>query len=148
MNHSISRALSACTVALALAACGGAEGLGPTFNRNEAATVFLAQGAPATAAMDALFQGRVTRDLRGCLRLDNLGDQHTVVWPHGFTIAERDGELFVKNAAGSDVGRIGGSFRFGGGEVAALHDGLNLSVESRQMAESRCPGRYWVVGEV
>ena len=148
MNHSISRALSACAVALALAACASEKDTGPTFNRNESPTVFLVQGAPATAVMDALFQGRVTRDVRGCLRLDHQGDRHTVVWPHGFTIVERDGELFVKDAAGSDVGQVGGSFRFGGGEIPALHEGINLSAESRQLAESRCPGRYWIVGEV
>lgn len=148
MNHSISRALSACAVALALAACGGAEGLGPSFSRNDPPALFFVQGAPPAAVMDALFQGRVARDAVGCLRLDNLGDQPTVVWPHGFTIAERDGELFVKDAAGREIGRIGGSFRFGGGEILALHEGLKLSDEARQQAESRCPGRYWIVGEV
>jgi hypothetical protein len=148
MNHSISRALSACAMALALAACGGAEGLGPSFSRNDPPALFFVQGAPATSVMDALFQGRVARDAVGCLRLENQGDRHTVVWPHGFTIAERDGELFVKDAAGREVGQIGGSFRFGGGETPALHAGLNLSDESRQLAESRCPGRYWIVGEV
>jgi hypothetical protein len=148
MNRSITRAVSACAMALALAACGRAQDVGPTFSRNEPPAVFIVQGAPATAVMDALFQGRVVRDAVGCLRLDHLGDRHTVVWPHGFTIEERDGELFVKNAAGSDVGRIGGSFRFGGGETPVLHEGLNLSDESRRLAESRCPGRYWIVGEV
>lgn len=148
MNRSISRALSACAVALALAACGQAEGTGPTFSRNEPPALFFVQGAPPAVVMDALFQGRVTRDAVGCLRLDHLGDRHTVVWPHGFTIEERDDGLFVKDAAGRDVGRIGGSFRFGGGEIPALHEGLKLSDESRQLAESRCPGRYWIVGEV
>lgn len=150
MNRSLIRVLPACAVALALAACGEAKQAGPTFelSQNGLSTVFIVQGAPATAVMDALFQGRVTLDAQGCLRLENVGDRHTVVWPHGFTIQERGGELFVKDAAGKDVGRVGGSFRFGGGETPILHDGLNLSDESRRQAESRCPGRYWIVGEV
>jgi hypothetical protein len=147
MNRSISRALSSCAVALALAACGQAESTGPSFTRNEPSEIFLVQAAPPAAVMDALFQGRVSRDLQGCLRMEGLGDRHTVIWPHGFTLVERGGELFVRDAAGRDVGRIGGSFRFGGGESSTLHQGL-LSDESRQLAESRCPGRYWIVGEV
>jgi hypothetical protein len=146
MNRSISRALSPCAVALALAGCGGAEGMGPSFTRNEPSEIFLVQAAPPAFVMDALFQGRVSRDLQGCLRLEG-GDRYTVIWPHGFTLAERGDELFVKDAAGRDVGRIGGSFRFGGGETAALHAGV-VSDEARQLAESRCPGRYWIVGEV
>ncbi len=146
MNRSIACVLSACTVALA--ACSSPKVEGPTFTRNDGPAVFIVQGAPARAVMDALFQGRVTLDAQGCLRLDDVGgDRHTVVWPHGFTIEERGSALFVKDAAGNDVGRVGGSFRFGGGETLVLHEGV-VSEESRLLAESRCPGRYWIVGEV
>ncbi|HEU4558727.1 MAG TPA: hypothetical protein VFS20_12795 [Longimicrobium sp.] len=146
MNRSIIRALPACLVALTLAACE-AKNRSPTLSQTDLPAVFIVQGAPATAVMDALFQGRVTLDAQGCLRLENTGDQHTVVWPHGFTLEERGGALFVKDAAGREVGRVGGSFRFGGGETPVLHQGV-VSEESRKLAESRCPGRYWIVGEV
>jgi hypothetical protein len=147
MNRSIVRTLPACAVALAIAACGPHKDVIPTLSQ-EPGAVFLVQGAPAVDHMDALFQGRVSLDAQGCLRLESLGDRPTVVWPHGFSIEERGGALFVKDAAGSDVGRIGGSFRFGGGEVPSLHEGFNLSDEALRLAQSRCPGRYWIVGDV
>lgn len=110
-------------------------------------TVFLAQSEAPDAVMEALFEGRVARDDDGCLRLDTP-DAHTVVWPFGFSLTADDGELVVRDAGGDAVGAIGSRFRLGGGEVAALHDGIALAPEDRDRAESLCPGRYWIVGEV
>lgn len=111
-------------------------------------TLFIAQQQPSGLVMDALYQGRVTRDAQGCLRLDIEPDRHTVVWPYGFTLREQGGELHVRDASGRDLGAVGGSFELGGGEVAELHGGLALSAEARAAAESRCPGRFWIVGGV
>lgn len=110
-------------------------------------TVFLAQSEAPDAVMEALFEGRVKRDDDGCLRLDTP-DAHTVVWPFGFSLVTVGGELVVRDAEGDAVGAIGGRFRLGGGEVASLHDGIALAPEDRDRAESLCPGRYWIVGEV
>lgn len=66
-----------------------------------------AQSEAPDAVMDALFEGRVTRDDDGCLRLDTP-DAHTVVWPFGFSLAARDGKLVVQDAGGAVVGRVGG----------------------------------------
>lgn len=110
-------------------------------------TLFLAQSEAPDAVMDALFEGRVTRDDDGCLRLDTP-DAHTVVWPLGFSLTADDGELVVRDAGGDAVGRVGGPFRLGGGEVASLHDGIAMTPEDRQDARASCPGRYWIVGDV
>jgi hypothetical protein len=146
--HAARAGLPACIVVLAAAACTPSTGPGPSASEvdDPFATVFLAQESPPVAVMEALFQGRVVRDREGCLRLDTA-DRHTVVWPFGSRLEDRVDGLHVTDAAGRDIGRIGGSFRFGGGEVPSLHEGL-LSADDRRRAEARCPGRYWIVGEV
>jgi hypothetical protein len=139
----------ACTVCIALAACSPSKGTGPalTGNENPDATVFLAQDVPPTAVMEALYQGRVNRDEQGCLRVESEGGA-TVIWPYGFTLESRGGGLFVNDANGRTVGRVGGEFRMGGGFVhSARH--VHLSARDRTLAETRCAGTsYWVVGEM
>jgi hypothetical protein len=138
---------AACMAALALAACSPGEAGGPALagGENPDAAVFLRQNEPAQNVMDALFQGRVLRDAQGCLRLEGA-QPATVIWPYGFTLENRPGGLHVRDAAGRALGRIGGSFRFGGGFVPS-DDYAGLSDADRALAGSRCPGEYWIVGE-
>jgi len=106
------------------------------------AVVFLALDTHQDMYMDALFQGRVTLDAQGCLRLGS-GAGDTVIWPHGYTLDTRGGTLVVKDAQGREVGAVGGSFRFGGGEVTSLDQVNHVSATTRTKAEESCPGRYW-----
>lgn len=132
------------TVALCVAACAN-EPLDLTADRDS--FVFLAQQVAPTVVMDALFVGRVVRDGQGCLRLDSPAGP-TVVWPFGSRLVLDGTDLDVRNAAGRRIGRLGGHFRLGGGEIDSLHSGLALSEADRQLGTSRCPGRYWIVGTV
>ena len=109
--------------------------------------VFIVQGVVPDAMMQALFRGRVVLDAAGCLRLD-LPDPATVVWPKGFRLVEGSTGLRVVDGDGAVVGVVGGSFAFGGGEVPELAEWWGISAEDRQRAETRCPGRYWIVGEI
>lgn len=109
--------------------------------------VFLAQQVAPTVVMDALFEGRVVTDAQGCLRLDSAVGA-TVVWPFGSRLVLEGTHLEIRNASGRRIGRVGGTFRFGGGELEALHPGLALRDGDRQLASSRCPGRYWIVGTI
>jgi len=145
-------AAGACLLALtALAACSSSDVQGPgdapsPLAGADADVVFLSQSTDPSVVMAALFEGRVDRDESGCLRVD-LPEGHTVIWPAGFTLAEAaDGALRVLNSEGSEVGRVGGRFRLGGGEVAALHEGIPMTEGDRRAARERCPGRYWIVG--
>ena len=133
----------------AIASCSPAGDPNPAAVRSQepSGVVFLVQSATPDEVMQALFEGRVTRDERGCLRIDDP-DRHTVVWPRGFTLQGAGGELRVLDGTGREVGRIGGSFRLGGGEVPVLHEGLPVSPAVRQRANESCPGRFWLVGEV
>jgi hypothetical protein len=130
---------------LAAGACSAEDPLSPRITRTDdpSSTVFLTQSEPASYTMDALYAGAVKRDEGGCLRLST---GHTVVWPHGFSVVTRDGVLDVEAPGGRTVGRVGGAFRFGGGEVpAAAYTGL--SAADAEVAATRCPGLYWVVGD-
>ena len=128
----------------ALAACDPAAGTRPRTTLDDPpGVVFLAEETAANAYMDALFQGGVTLDTQGCLRLDT-SERHTVVWPHGYTLEASSGAFRVKDEQGRLVGTIGGSFRFGGGEVPSLASVVNLSASARAQAEANCPGRYWL----
>jgi hypothetical protein len=110
--------------------------------------IFLAANAPATMVMEALYKGSVVADAAGCVRLAGASEQHTVLWPYGFALRQHDGAATVVDAGGREIGRIGSSFTFGGGEVPTLHEGIALSDAQRELALQRCPGRYWIVGEV
>lgn len=150
MNRSIVRAgaLLACTFALSLAACFGGEGTGPSRpgGENPDGTVFLAQTVPPREVMEALYVGKINRDDQGCLRVESEGGA-VVVWPYGFRLDARDGGTYVRDAQGRRIGRIGGSFRMGGGFAGSISH-IPLSDADRALAESRCPSAdYWIVGE-
>jgi hypothetical protein len=137
-------------ITIAFAACSSAQDsivFDPLQFQERTGVVFVAQNVVPDAVMEALFEGRVVADHAGCLRLDSP-DPATVVWPKGFTISENGGTLRVRDARGRDVGDVGGTFRLGGGEVQALHEGIGVSAADRQRAETHCPGRYWIVGDV
>lgn len=142
-----SAAYALLTTALAMAACSPSDDPASFGALEEGGLLFLVQTEPATDVMEALWDGVVQRDERGCLRLATE-DRHTVVWPFGFTLGVRSDGPYVRDERGRDVGRIGGSFRFGGGEVPELHEGIPLHPTARAAALSRCPGPYWIVGDV
>ena len=70
-----------------------------------------------------------------------------MIWPFGATLEVRDGQSWVVDAALTDIGVLGGEFRFGGGFVSRLHDGLGFSAGVGKQIAARCPGRFWIVGE-
>ena len=102
----------------------------------------LSQNAPPLVMMDALYEGRVAADANGCIRLET-SDRHTVIWPYQFKLSGNA----VLDADGRTIGTLGGQFKFGGGEVASLNIPL-ISDADRARAGARCPGRFWIVGEI
>lgn len=135
-------------VCLLLAGCSSSDGApnAPGPGLRTADVRFFVQTEVPDAVMDALFEGRVILDAAGCPRL-GTPDGPTMVWPFGYRLASEDGALVVRDAEGSTVGRIGGSFRLGGGEAPLLHDGIPLDPVDRGEAVEHCPGRYWIAGE-
>lgn len=109
-----------------------------------AGVVFMTQNVVQDAIMDALFQGEVVVDEAGCLRAGDASGA-TVVWPAGYQVENLLGEIWIRDADGDVVGQVGASFSLGGGEVPYLLESLGFSQEDRDLAETRCPGKYWIV---
>ena len=132
-----------------LAACSAADspteigGDGLVFLSLNADPALLSQNAPPLAVMDALYEGRVSADANGCIRLES-SDRHTVIWPYQFKLSGNA----VLDADGRTIGTLGGQFKFGGGEVASLENIAIISDADRARAQARCPGRFWIVGEI
>ena len=126
-------------------ACDAPAGPASLLQISGSVVVFLTQTEIPSAMMDALLEQPVARDHAGCLRAPP--DNHTIIWPKGFTLDPAGGTLIVRDSSGRSIGRIGEPFKLGGGEVASLHDGIALSDADRELAHTRCPGRYWIVGE-
>jgi len=135
---------SQCLALLLVTACGSPA----TRDQDLSAPVFATQALTPgpREAMQALYEGPVI-DAQGCLRLVS-DSSHTVVWPPEFTLRTQSGRYEVVDEGGAVVGTIGGIFRIGGGEIprAALPELANANVGRELLA--RCPGRYWVVGEM
>jgi hypothetical protein len=135
--------------ALALGACS-ADTSGPAqYSRlpDDGEFLFLVSPIVPNAQMEALFQGPVEADSAGCIRI-HPPDAATVVWPRGFSLDRRSSGAWVVDQKGRDVGVLGESFRFSGGEVPFLHQGVGFSPAEALRIQDRCPGRFWIVGEV
>ncbi len=108
---------------------------------------FMTQDVDPPILMEALYQGEVSTDAAGCIKLTGP-DPATVIWPKDFGVRVQGDGVRVLRPDGSELGPLGGAFVFGGGFVQDLHDGLGFSVLDRALARERCPGAYWIVGDV
>lgn len=149
MTKTTRQVLPVASTLLILAACSEAsptEFTSPNLHVSSASGVrLITQNVVPAASMDALFQGRLFVDDRGCIRLGSEDDA-TVVWPHGFTADRTVEGVSVRDADGALFGRVGEELSFAGGEVATLHEGMGFTEDDRSLATQHCPGRYWIVG--
>lgn len=143
----------ACLMVIATASCSTGTGPDGFSERADhllvthgAGVLFLTQNVIHEVTMDALFEGAVSPDESGCLRLDIEGDYGvTAVWPRGYALRTLDGALHVVDGDGTPVGPVGGPFALGGGEVTELTDAMGFTAADRELAEATCPGRFWIV---
>lgn len=112
---------------------------------DRAGVLLLTQNVVQDATMEALFEGPVVADDAGCLRLGGP-DGPTAVWPQGYTAQSALADVWIRDASGTTVGQVGGSFSLGGGEVPELSDAMGFTQADRDLAEDHCPGLYWIVG--
>ncbi len=115
------------------------DGTGP----DDDAILFVTQTVDPGASLQALFDGEIIIDSAGCVRQRGT-EGAMVVWPKGFRL---DDGVTVRDGRGREIGRIGERFRLGGGFVQSIHSGFSVSAD-RKHIESRCPGSYWITGEV
>ena len=108
---------------------------------------FLTQDVDPPILMDALHRGGLAVDAAGCIRLAGP-ESAAVVGPAGFSARTEAGSTEILAPDGSVLGSLGGEFELGGGFVQELNDGLGFAPVDRALAQDRCPGTYWIVGEV
>jgi hypothetical protein len=133
---------------LVAAACGdavdpGADETPALAVEDREGIVLMTQTVVPLVAMDALYEGRVVADEKGCLRLDTP-TASAVVWPYGYDVESRDDGIVVVDGEGAEVGTVGGGFSLAGGEVSELSDAMGFTSEDRSRAAASCPGRYWI----
>ena len=135
-------------IGVGMAALMGCDTASPVVVGPDEPVLFLAQNAPPSGVPQALFQGRVEVDQAGCLRLGTDPVGPTVVWPFGSRLVREKTGLVVRDPGGADFVRIGENVRLGGGEVSDLAALGVLPAPMLAAARDRCPGTYWLAGEV
>lgn len=86
--------------------------------------------------LTALLYGRFVVEA-SCLRLEaGSTTTYTPIFPHGFSLAESDGELVILDATGSRWAPVGEALRMGGGEAGRTNPYGD---------DANCPPPYWLV---
>ena len=75
-----------------------------------------------------------------------------VVWPYGYSLSRKNGEIRVLNERGKVMARVGEKVRMGGGEITQAEAGPTPEAARRQFEEKRrelgvpdqCRGPLWV----
>lgn len=108
--------------------------------------LFLKQEIVPDIYMDADYQGPVTADASGCMRLASEGTYEvTAIWPEGYELRQTSASAEIVDRSGNTVGLLGETFDFSGGEVEQLTSAAGFTEADQDLAAERCPGRYWVV---
>lgn len=91
---------------------------------------------------DALISGRLKESRDGCIELVAEGESYLPIWPAGYSVARRDGQLVIVDGGGEDVAAIGDLVDLGGGEIER-----ELAEESAgDSLSDQCEiGHYWLV---
>ena len=103
---------------------------------------FVTRTQEPAAYFDALALGIIAPDSSGCLRIADAGGP-SVIWPRGYRLELGARGAEIIDFAGRPVGRLGTSFRLGGGELSTL-DHVALSEADREVLQAKCPGLYWI----
>ena len=93
----------------------------------------------------ALLAGEL-RSAGGCLSVGSPKSSVFVVWPRGFGLTKQDGTIWVTDASGALVARMGDNLRLSGG-VTTLKDAQSI-VPGGILASCAAtgPDAYWISG--
>ena len=96
--------------------------------------------------------GKLVLDDRGCLRIKASADASGEVplWPSYYSLDTSDERVRVLDEEGRTVAEVGETMAAGGGSVskAVLQQEGYMRERTRRELLERCPGAYWLVGEV
>ncbi|MCD4753702.1 MAG: hypothetical protein K8R40_11575 [Anaerolineaceae bacterium] len=104
---------------------------------------------PATSYMEAELSGELAL-VDGCLRINDGYDDYLIVWPYGFGLSiNENGIIQVIDDTGHPIMKVGDKVKVGGGggEMSGEDSG-DISAFSGHLPSDRCPGPYWILGEI
>lgn len=92
----------------------------------------------------------------GCIRMGVRKDSSVVVWPYGFSLRRRDGEILILNTKRKVEARAGDEVRIGGGQITQDEAGRTPEAARRNFGEARqeagvpdqCRGPLWAASPV
>lgn len=102
------------------------------------------------AVMQALARGRLTLD-DDCLRISSGSyDGNLLIWPPDYSFRATGGNVRILDEENRVVAKTGDRIEVGGGEVPgrSLRNIAYVGKSLGQKILRRCPGPYWLVGEV
>ena len=127
----------------------------PPLPYRQAGLYFPHGSEPASMSPQALGGGTLfVKD--GCIRMGTRGDSWVVVWPYGYSLQRRGGEVLILNSEGETKARVGDRVRISGGETSKDEIGPNPEAARRNFEERRrqsgvpdqCRGPLWGAGPV
>ncbi len=113
-------------------------------NTSSSTPFFPVQNYPSEFSMTALLEGKLALE-DGCLRVSDRGyDNYLLVWPYGFSLSTEGGVIQIMDDTDRPIVRVGDELKVGGGEIPDER----IAKYSAELPSDRCPGPYWIVGEV
>ena len=130
----------------------------PQVPKKQAGLFFPQMPGPEGVILQAMSSGRLFVK-NGCIYLGPTERRYrdevpsdVVVWPHGYSLSRKGGEVLILDEKGKVVARVGGKARMGGGEIRREDSGPTPEAARRQFEEKRgelgvpdrCRGPLWV----
>jgi hypothetical protein len=116
-----------------------------TITAEDGGEVFFPRQRPTEP--EALAEGELVLE-DGCLRLRQDGSGLVFIWPPGFMPRADGDRIQVLDGEGSVMATVGEQIEMGGGFLDTLEGLDSVDEELARELSERCPGSYWLVGEI
>ena len=119
--------------------------------QKQAGLFFPQKPRPGGLSLSALGGGKLVVK-NSCIYMGTRHHSDVVVWPYGYSLSRKDGEIRILNEKGKVVAQVGEEVRIGGGEITQAEAGPTPEAARRQFEEkrgelgvpNRCRGPLWV----
>lgn len=92
----------------------------------------------------ALIQGVLVKDGKGCLRVKSPDGSLVPVWPPGFKLRTENGEIQILDRKDRLKAKVGEQVLMRGWQASEPSDLSMLDKQTRRELRNRCSGPYWI----